>query len=572
MAHFFAICVQVLLYLQWHNVEATALPPPGPSRESTPNVRPRQTRLAVTVVSSTPCPSGLGSLALNSRSLPADPTSTASLTPSPSSPSAPPCPAGSYRSAPWASCAQCAVGSYSLLGADACTLCPGGTFGDTPGLTNASCSGACSAGHECPAGSTTRYAEVCPAGFYAGAAAEKCSLCGPGVYGESFGHVSPACTAPCPAGLFGAVGARLTNASCSGSCSPGYACPAGSTNATAALCPRGAYSEAGAPVCSPCPLGRYGGAPGLTSASCTGPCRAGRYGALLGMETSDCTGACNPGFFCPVGSETPSVGQCGVGTYSGWGSGSCSECPAGRFGAETMMETANCSGPCPAGVFGETSGLTSRTCSGNCSAGYACPAGSTNATAVLCPPGAYSQPGSGSCALCVAGTYGLSWGEALPGCSGNCSAGYSCPPGSTNATALLCTFGTYSLAGVCIPCPRGTFGAAEGLSTPACSGPCAAGYFCPEGSTNATAVRCLPGTYSTPATGFVCFPCPAGRFGSTPGLAASSCSGECRVSARCSGSILNLKELLLEYWDDNGIPGIPCVRPATLIKPRIQRL
>ena len=44
--------------------------------------------------------------------------------------------------------------------------------------------------------------------------------------------------------------------------------------------------------------------------------------------------------------------------------------------------------------------------------------------------------------------------------------------------------------GIKYTCPGGVFGDVSGLTTSACSGPCAAGYFCPSGSTNATAVRC----------------------------------------------------------------------------------
>lgn len=39
------------------------------------------------------------------------------------------------------------------------------------------------------------------------------------------------------------------------------------------------------------------------------------------------------------------------------------------------------------------------------------------------------------------------------------------------------------------------YGATKGLVTAACSGLCAAGHYCPEGSTNATTHRCPPGRY-----------------------------------------------------------------------------
>ena len=58
--------------------------------------------------------------------------------------------------------------------------------------------------------------------------------------------------------LYGAVPA-MTVASCSGVCSSGYSCPAGSTapNALVNICPAGQYSAAGDGVCSNCKLCRW---------------------------------------------------------------------------------------------------------------------------------------------------------------------------------------------------------------------------------------------------------------------------------------------------------------------------
>ena len=54
----------------------------------------------------------------------------------------------------------------------------------------------------------------------------------------------------------------------------------------------------------------------------------------------------------------------------------------------------------------------------------------------------------------------------------------ACPIGS------FCSTGASSAT----PCPAGTFGASIGLFTSACSGVCTAGWFCPPGSTTSTAV------------------------------------------------------------------------------------
>ncbi len=59
----------------------------------------------------------------------------------------------------------------------------------------------------------------------------------------------------CSPGTFSSSGTSLTGP-CTGVCTAGYACPAGSNNGTASICPVGQYSLSGAGACSVCPLGR----------------------------------------------------------------------------------------------------------------------------------------------------------------------------------------------------------------------------------------------------------------------------------------------------------------------------
>jgi hypothetical protein len=63
------------------------------------------------------------------------------------------------------------------------------------------------------------------------------------------------------------------------------------------------------------------------------------------------------------------------------------------------------------------------------------------------------------------------------------------------------------------------------------TGPCAAGYFCDSGSTNATTARCELGSYCPSGTPSPVL-CPAGRFTAAPCLAGLA-SLHCRP--RCSG-------------------------------------
>jgi len=138
--------------------------------------------------------------------------------------------------------------------------------------------------------------------------------------------------------------------------------------------------------CLQCPAGRYsvGGAVG----GCT-QCPSGTFGSGPGLSTPACSGSCSApaGSACGAGSTSATGTLCPVGQYSLAGAGVCINCSAGTYGSSTGLLTAACSGLCAAGRFGSVSGLSSLSCEGACMAGYACPAGSTNATAVVCPPG-----------------------------------------------------------------------------------------------------------------------------------------------------------------------------------------
>lgn len=57
--------------------------------------------------------------------------------------------------------------------------------------------------------------------------------------------------------------------------------------------------------------------------------------------------------------------------------------------------------------------------------------------AVLMEPGYYC-PGDGFRHKCRAGSFGDHEGSSSEQCTGDCSAGYYCPPGSTNGTAVRC--------------------------------------------------------------------------------------------------------------------------------------
>ncbi len=275
----------------------------------------------------------------------------------------------------------------------------------------------------------------CAAGRYGNTSfLPECSLCPAGRFGNANGAVSidGGCY-PCPAGQYSFASAG----SCS-SCSAGYACPAASANATAVVCGPGQFSLAAASTCTACAAGRW--SDGIA-------------------RPSACSSSCSAGYACPAASTNATAVVCGPGQFSLAAASTCSACAAGRWSDDLARPSA---------------------CSSNCTAGYACPAGAPNATVVACSPGQYSLSGASVCSACVAGRWSNDPTRTSE-CSATCSAGYSCPAGSSNATVFLCPAGRYSLDGAatCSACPAGTLGNTAGLQTSACSGACPAGHYCP---------------------------------------------------------------------------------------------
>jgi hypothetical protein len=178
-------------------------------------------------------------------------------------------------------------------------------------------------------------------------------------------------------------------------------------------------------------------------------------------------------------------------------------------------------------------GLANSSCSGPCAAGYSCPAGSTNATATACPVGTYSNDGDVSCSPCPAGVFGATLAANVSACTGPCAAGYSCPAGSINATATPCPVGTYSLTGwgVCGACPPGRFGNTSTTTNASCMGPCAAGYACLAASTIATASLCPVGRTSGPGAAVCTLALPAANQPAFTFMSAAVVSGAKAVLA-----------------------------------------
>ena len=126
------------------------------------------------------------------------------------------------------------------------------------GATSPACAGVCVAtpGTFCGIGAAASSGLPCPIGQYSPDSQGTCLLCPLGLFGNTTGLTSTACSDSCSA-------------------TAGLVCTAGATSATGVPCPMGQYGSTGSlGNCTMCPAGRYGGATGLTTSSCSGLCSA----------------------------------------------------------------------------------------------------------------------------------------------------------------------------------------------------------------------------------------------------------------------------------------------------------
>eukprot|EP00752_Nemacystus_decipiens_P010517 g9365.t1 len=405
------------------------------------------------------------------------------------------------------------------------------------------------------------------------------------------------CSGPCPAGTF-CPEASPSPIPCGNNT---VYCPAGSSTPTVVspgkytfggtsaarriaeeFCPKGRYCKEG--VATFCPAGTFGDREGLQDAWCSGPCPAGWFcpPGTVDPYSFPCGGA---GHFCPEGVGKPLPVSRGyfaddialdlVGGTGGYSSQT--RCPIGTYCLGGV------SFPCPAGRFGASQMSVNASCSGSCSEGHFCPEGSHRADQYVCGNAAAFCPEGSSAPTAVSeGFYTVQGGES------DTDRHPWLGVAETRTTQVQCEPGHYCVGGVRFPCPPGYFGNASGLSTPRCSGLCAAGYvcgaeattpteaecggegdlFCPEGSSSPTkvsngyythtfgaavAVAYQAGSDTLDITtrtaeslcepGFWCkggfrYPCEAGSFGDAFGATDGNCSGACSGGFVCgSGSV-----------------------------------
>ncbi|KAL8273754.1 hypothetical protein Esti_002354 [Eimeria stiedai] len=244
-------------------------------------------------------------------------------------------------------------------------------------------------------------------------------------------------------------------------------------------CPPGTFQpEEGAAQCVTCPAGHYCDAFGLVEAK-----------------------KCPAGFYCPAGSFQAAPAYCKLGWISA------------DSGASSDVGCV----PCTAGYFCAARGGTQPT--GRCAAGYYCTGGSWTPTPAaemlhpdtgeilnvgdICPPKTFCAEGASEPEACPAGTFSEELGLVSRDACTVCAPGFGCVS-----------------AGVQLPCAAGYF-CLEGSDTTTPSdetkgGPCPAGSFCPEGSFAPKARLCPAGTFSLKGQAF-CTSCSAGKYCYEPG-------------------------------------------------------
>jgi hypothetical protein len=279
----------------------------------------------------------------------------------------------------------------------------------------------------------------------------------------------------CPAGTFGSI-AGLETVACSGPCPAGFYCPGRTV------------------VPTRCPAGRYGSpadADRVQNTSKTGTPWTGDGVAPLnrpenivsfsvGLNDARCSGACALGHYCPAASTRSTQVPC----------------PAGRYGNVTGLRTADCSLSCP-GMDDTGEALSAASLDGRGGRGggandvgsfatgsYICPSGSES----ICEPGYFCPVGSTSSVMKPCGGSARYCPKGSPRPIPVTLGFFTTPIGAGRATnrssQVECPRGSYCIGGIRTLCPAGRYGSTTGLTSPGCTGPCTAGFYCKIGAWN----------------------------------------------------------------------------------------
>ena len=430
------------------------------------------------------------------------------------------------------------TGVHQSSETDGCSICPAGSFCDTPGQKEPNYR--CDARYYCPNGSDNVQKVDCPAGYYCPANSTYPTICDEGSYCETDLLDSP--TGPCSAGFYCPSGA--TNSTFI-SCPQGFYCPSDqqSQGTLPLACPIGTYQNqterTSLADCLPCPVDQFCQEPALISPNDF--CKEGYY--CNANSTTAYENECPVGSFCQ-GNQTQEV--CPEGFYTNINRQSiCQSCPPGHYCSNGIINECpkgsfcvgqvNITSPCPAGTFSNRTQLQSSDecqqcpigsyCSGGqsdidgqCDPGYFCPETSDNAQQELCPPGYYCQ--NGLKIACLPGYFSNTTAvkpdnsTCLPCSEGfscplsanvadqymDCPKGFFCSSGNSNPTDPnnICPLGHYCPVQTATPfaCPKGTYLDYTGAISPNLCKLCPGGYYCDlEGTTSYLGNICDAGYY-----------------------------------------------------------------------------
>ena len=403
--------------------------------------------------------------------------------------------------------------------------------------------GICTAGYYCKGGSETPTPLARP-GFFRGDICPAGSFCPRGTNDSLL----------CPAGFWqGYIGMTT--------CDPvpvGYAVTSPLRSAIAP-CPQGFFCLQADPVApQPCPVGTYGGSPGLRSISECSQCTPGMFCASAGIPAP--TGPCSAGYKCggstlvstptsaadvgPLGDASLS-GRCPKGHYCPVASTNAIPCPAGTFNDLIGgMGVTNCL-PCTPGRYCASSGIGG-TPLPTCSPGFYCP----NAGEYVTVPVAKTFIKNGSQCDSVTETVYIAvevgQTSAKPALYG-CPAGFRCPAASPgkipccgvnettglSSTPLACVeYQPNSFQSTCIQCPAGKVCQKPSWEQDyaATAIDCPVGYYCEFGK---LPKLCPDGKYGV-GTGLKtvaeCSACPSGKW-----CAGGFLRGDCLAGYYCGG-------------------------------------
>lgn len=216
-------------------------------------------------------------------------------------------------------------------------------------------------------------------------------------------------------------------------------------------CPAGHWCEAKTTSATqnPCPPGTYNPNKGAKKREECIPAPPGFYIATAGASTLDSTHECTAGYYCKLGSYTPT--------------------PAGGTVTSHLTKQllyTNIGGPCQSGYYCPTA--TPKMIP--CTPGYLCHGTQVTVPSVKCPMGKYCEQGS----------------DNSNGNKKSCDRGYYCIEGSAEP----------------IPCPAGSYSNSLNLEKESDCTVCPPNYYCPNiraTTYDSTNHKCAPG-FTCPAS------------------------------------------------------------------------